>query len=100
MTATAKRVRWWRYVKERQVFCPVKHHIPANVKIPEHGFIRCPHRTTTEDGQRIACDRWVFLYAIRGGGIITAEVTPDEMDEMAELCTPAAMLEYLAIWRE
>lgn len=45
------------------------------------------------------CDRWIFLYAIRGGGIVTAEVSPNEKSEMEELSTPTEMMEYLQILR-
>ena len=88
--------RWWSFVNERRVFCPHGHHIPFNAKIPEHGFIRCPQKTLPDRKQSCGC--WVFLYAIRGGRIVVVQVTEDEMEEMNELQTPAAMIDYLGIF--
>jgi hypothetical protein len=44
------------------------------------------------------CGRWIFLLAIRGGGIIMTEVSPDDRKAMRSLSTPAAMIEYLRIF--
>lgn len=44
------------------------------------------------------CSRWVFLYAIRGGGLVVARVDPDERRAMRQLSTPAEVIEYLGIF--
>lgn len=87
--------RWWRYVRKGRFFCPLNHHIPKTAEIPEHGFIRCPRHL---DRQGTECGRWIFVYAIRGGGCIIAEVQLSEMRDMEELATPAAIFEYLGIF--
>lgn len=46
----------------------------------------------------VECGLWVFILAIRGSGVVVAQVSLDEMEEMRELHTPMAMLEYLRIW--
>lgn len=86
--------RWWRYVKKRRIVCPAGHHIPSTFDIPESGFVRCPKHLNR---QGMECGRWVFIIAIRGGSCIVAEVSPDERQEMEDLSTPAAMLDYLGI---
>jgi hypothetical protein len=87
--ATMPNPRWWRFGKKRRLVCPLNHRIPHSAEFPEHGFIRCPKH---------GCDRWIFVFVVRPFGCIITEVTLDEMDEMQELDTPEAMLEYLAIW--
>lgn len=44
------------------------------------------------------CGRWVFLYAIRGEGLIVARVEPSERRETRKLSTPAEVIEYLGIF--
>lgn len=44
------------------------------------------------------CGRWVFLLAIRGGGIVVAEVSRDDRMAMEGFSTPAEMIEYLGIF--
>lgn len=46
------------------------------------------------------CGRWVFLLAVRGGGIIVAEVSKDDRLAMEGLSTPAEMLEYLGVFKQ
>jgi hypothetical protein len=46
----------------------------------------------------VECGLWVFIFAIRGAGVVSAQVTLDEMEEMRELQTPTAMLNYLNIF--
>jgi len=87
--------RWWRYINVRQLKCPGGHPIPRTSQINETGFIRCPHWIADE---RRECGRWVFLFSVRGGGAIVAEVALDEQRTIEELSTPAAMLEYLGIF--
>jgi hypothetical protein len=50
------------------------------------------------DATPVRCGLWVFIFAIRGAGVVVAQVSLDEMEEMRELQTPTAMLEYLRIW--
>lgn len=87
--------RWWRYLKRRRLECPVGHHIPEDHNFPEHGFIRCEKRLDRGGGE---CDRWVYLFAFRGGGCVVAEVQLNEMRAMEELSTPTAMIDYLGIF--
>jgi hypothetical protein len=88
--------RWWRFVRDRRVTCAAGHHIPATFDIPEHGFVRCSHWVGLEHRE---CGRWVFLFAIRGGRAVIAEVELREKDEMKRLTTPAEMLDYLEIFQ-
>lgn len=61
--------------------------------------VEMPEDAAIEDARRnkIPCDRWVFLYAIRGGGIVTAAVTLEEKRAMEDLSTPTEMIDYLGI---
>lgn len=106
--------RWWAYVRERQLRCPCGHHIPHTFAVTEAGFIQCRHKQHPTDarlhdrrgsegyaGARVVeCGLWVFLFPVRGGKVITVQVTPDECEPMRDLGTPAAMLDYLGIWGE
>lgn len=83
--------RWWELAVERRIHCPVGHHIPARARINETGFVIC-------GGDKGRCGLWVFIFAIRGSGVVVAQVTPDEMEEMRDLQTPTAMLDYLQIF--
>lgn len=65
------------------------------MRIPESGFIRCSHWLA---GERRECGRWVFLYAVRGGRNVVAEVSLDDLKAMEALSTPAEMIEYLGIF--
>jgi hypothetical protein len=89
--------RWWRFVKRRRIVCPALHHIPNTFEVTEAGFVRCAHWIKEE---RRECNRWVFLYAVRGGGIVVAEVTLHEKDAMERehLTTPSEMIDYLGIF--
>lgn len=92
--------RWWEWVTERRIFCgprPHGHHIPNNARINESGFLHCTHKLPNSLER---CGRWTFVLAIRGSGVIVAEVSLDEMNEMQELQTPTAMLDYLGVWRK
>lgn len=95
MIAAPQQPRWWKFVKRRRLACPHGHHIPATVRIPESGFIRCAHWI---DGEKRECGRWVFVYAIRGGRAVVAEVELAEQDEMEDLATPAEMIDFLGIF--
>lgn len=92
--------RWYEYATEGRVFCGPRdrggHHIPNTFDIPESGFIRCSHWIGEE---RRECGRWVFLYAIRGGKVVVAEVSLDEKKAMRRLQTPAEMIDYLGIFK-
>jgi hypothetical protein len=87
--------RWWRYLKPRRMTCADGHHFSERARFPESGFLRCEHWIAAEHRE---CGRWIFIYAIRGGGCVVAEVSMDERDEMDELLTPAQMIEYLGIF--
>lgn len=90
--------RWHEFVSEGRVFCgpkPDGHHLPRTFHVPESGFIRCQHWLANE---RRECGRWIFLYAIRGGRCVVAEVSLDDYRKMAVLSTPAEMIEYLGIF--
>lgn len=73
------------------------HHIPFTFRIPEHGFIRCAHRIGAD---RIECGRWIYLCAMRGGGVIVAEVHLSELKYVESLQTPTEVLDHLGVWRE
>lgn len=90
--------RWWRFLRERRLKCPAGHHIPHTFAVTEAGFIRCPHRHGDGRGVGVECGRWVFLFQIRGGALIVAEVQLSEVEPMKALGTPAEMLSYLGIW--
>jgi hypothetical protein len=64
-----------------------------NIDLPNNEEIKALGRTAGY----VPCDRWVFLYAIRGGGIVVAEVSPDEKDQMEDLSTPTEMIDYLGV---
>jgi hypothetical protein len=122
--------RWWAYVAERRLCCgldapepgaPAGHHIPAHFEVGETGFVRCQKfvedqeaRGRTDAERRAAgrelqrsgharghlCDRWVFIYAIRGGRCIVVEVEEGERAAIRRLGTPAEMLDYLGIFAQ
>jgi hypothetical protein len=87
--------RWWQYVEEGRIFCPAGHHIPNTFDVNESGFKRCGDWIEAEQRE---CGLWIFLYAIRGGGIVTAGVSLDEKRAMRSLSTPAQMIKYLGIF--
>ena len=98
--AEEPRSRWWSYVRQGRIVCgPDGHHIPNTFHVTEAGFVRCQHHVR-HGAQWHDCGRWVFLYAIRGGGVVVAEVSLDEKRAMERLTTPAEMLEYLGAFRE
>ena len=82
-------------MRDRRITCAAGHHIPSTFDIPEHGFVRCSHWI---DRERRECGRWVFLYVIRGGMAVIAEVELREKDEMKRLTSPAEMVDYLGIF--
>lgn len=87
--------RWWDYAHNRMVKCSSGHHIKSTARFNETGFIRCAHWLAAD---RAECGRWVFVFAIRGSKCIIAEVSLDEQEEMEQLATPSAMLDYLGIF--
>lgn len=90
--------RWSALVEEGRIFCGprgVGHHFSDTFDINESGFIRCGKWIAEEQRE---CGRWVFLYAIRGGKVVVAEVSLDERRAMRKLATPAQMIEYLGIF--
>lgn len=94
--------RWWTYVELHRLMCarghlftPVDHDSPP-FDITESGFVRC---TAVDARTALPCDRWVFLFAIRGGGCVVADVSLDEKKAMKGLATPAAMIDYLGIFK-
>lgn len=99
LPTTSVTPRWWRYLKRRRLLCPVGHHLPETANFPESGFIRCQHWINDGRSKGYECGKWIFLFAIRGGGTIVAEVELKEMRQMEELATPTAMLDFLQILR-
>lgn len=93
--------RWWSWLRQRRIFCydPKHggHHIPATFRIPEHGFIRCDKWLGDEKRE---CGRWVYLCAMRGGGVIAAEVHLSELKYVETLQTPTEVLDHLGVWRD
>ena len=87
--------RWWRWIGHRRLSCPLGHAIPPKAEINDTGFLRCDRWM---DGEGSECGRWVFMFAVRGGGAFVAEVTLDEKARMRQLSTPAEMLSYLGIF--
>ena len=87
--------RWWRYVRRNRLVCPNGHHIPEKASFPEHGFILCDKHMGRGLG---LCGTWLFVYAIRGGGIIEAEVQLWEKRAMEEIQTPGEMIHFLGIF--
>lgn len=82
-------------MRDRRITCAAGHHITATFDIPEHGFVRCSKWVEAEHRE---CGRWVFLYVIRGGMCVIAEVELREKEEMKRLQSPAQMLDYLEIF--
>lgn len=92
---TAPARRWWRFLRERRIICPEGHHVKHRADFTESMFLPCPHWIAGENRE---CGRLLFLFSIRGGGVIAAEVESlDEKDAMKRLATPWAMIEYLEI---
>lgn len=87
--------RWWTYAGRRRVRCPAGHHLPVTWRINETGFIRCNHWIDT---QKRECGRWVFLFAVRGGGVFVVEAPLEEHEDIAEIQNPHGMLEYFGIF--
>jgi hypothetical protein len=87
--------RWWEYVEEGRIFCPAHHHIPNTFDVTEAGFVRCNQWIQAE---RRECGHWVFILAIRGGGVVAAAVNLEERRAMKVLSTPAEMIRYLGIF--
>lgn len=87
--------RWWRYLRERRLVCPCGHHVPHNFRVTESGYIRCQKWLGAEE-----CGAWVYLFAVRGGGIVAAAVTLEEMRELERLATPAEIIDFLGIWEQ
>ena len=69
--------------------------MPEKANINDTGFIRCDHWIASE---RRECETWIFVFAIRGGSNVVAEVTLDEKAKMRQLTTPSEMLDYLGIF--
>jgi hypothetical protein len=95
-------LRWWTYADMHQLICarghrftPESHDSPP-FDITESGFVRC---TAVDAHSQLPCDRWVFLFAIRGGGCVVADVSIEEKKAMKGLATPAAMIDYLGIFK-
>ena len=98
--------RWWQYVRANRIRCPAGHHVPNTFSVTEAGFVRCAHIINRHDRVRrddtpvatLECGLWVFLLAIRGGGVVSVAVSLDDKRAMAELTTPAELLDYLGIF--
>lgn len=98
--------RWWQFVRANRIVCPAGHHIPNTVRLPEHGFIRCPHvlnrldQAAHGDRQRhvVECGLWVYAYVMRGGRAVLVAVDMGELDALEALATPAEVIEYLGIF--
>jgi hypothetical protein len=87
--------RWWRFLRDRRVVCPAGHHVKHRADFTDVIFLPCDHWIAAENRE---CGRLLFLFWIRGGGVIAAEVySLDEKDVMKGLATPFAMIEYLQI---
>lgn len=89
--------RWWDFVKAGRLFCPAQHHMPNTFDVTEAGFTQC-REWVHDSHRRHECGLWLFLFAIRGGGIVAAAVSPEEKRAMKDLSTPAEMIEYLGIF--
>lgn len=87
--------RWWQYVRAGRIFCPVGHHIPNTFDVTEAGYVRCNHWV---DADRAECGLWIFLFNVRGGGVVTVAVSLEEKAAMTYLTTPAELIEYLGIF--
>ena len=71
--------------------------MPNTFDVTEAGFTQC-REWVHETQRRHECGRWLFIFAIRGGGIIAAAVSPEEKRAMKNLSTPAEMIRYLGIF--
>lgn len=95
MPEAAEVPRWWRFVADRSLHCSAHHSIPNNFRVTESGFVRCQHWI---EAQRRECGSWLFVYVVRGGHAIVAEVTLAEQRAMERMSTPAEMMSYLRIF--
>lgn len=92
------RRRWSQFVHFRRIMCPAGHHLKHDQDFNESGYIRCKHWIASESRE---CGHWVFVFAVRGGGIVEVELFgPEEKDRLRELSTPTEVLEYLGIFDE
>lgn len=103
MTPPVPRVK--QFVKEGRIVCPVGHHIPNTVRIPEHGFIRCAHVLNRDDrvpasqrpGRVQECGLWTYIVVIRGRVLLVA-VDLAELTVLEAMQTPGEILDYLGVF--
>jgi hypothetical protein len=89
--------RWWCYVPRKRLICPVGHHFNNSWHPLESGLIRCDKWIAEEKRE---CGLWIFVYVVRGGKCVIAEVRQDEASHLSELTTPAEVIDYLQIFEQ
>lgn len=89
--------RWWDYVASRRLVCPAGHHFKNNWHPLESGLIQCSKWIADEKRE---CGLWIFAFVVRGGKCVIAEVTQAETSRLAELTTPAEVIDYLGIFEQ
>lgn len=89
--------RWWDYVASRRLICPAGHHFKNNWHPLESGLIQCSKWIAEEKRE---CGLWIFAFVVRGGKCVIAEVTQAETSRLAELTTPAEVIDYLGIFEQ
>lgn len=80
-------------MKAKRIACPCGHHVPRDFRVTESGLVRCPKWNGATE-----CGAWLYLFAIRGGGIVVAQVELAEVDRLEQLHTPGEIIDFLGIW--
>jgi len=90
--------RLWDFTHRHRLRCPAGHHIPNNFDIYKGvAFTRCVKWIAAEKRE---CCRWLWVYAIDGGGAIVCEVKQDEKELLGTMSSTTEMLNYLGIWND
>jgi hypothetical protein len=43
---------------------------------------------------------WIYLIAVEGGGVVVADVTVDELNEIQHLKSGTEIIDFLGIWTD
>jgi hypothetical protein len=77
--------------------CAAGHPFPNNVRFDSRGSRRCDHWIDAEKRQ---CGLWIYLIAVEGGGVVVADVTVDELNEIQHLKSGTEIIDFLGIWTD
>lgn len=87
--------RLWRWLKARRLTCARGHPFSYTFRVHERSAHRCHH---WDDASRSECGRWTYFIAIRGGGVIAADVTLDEVNTIDKMETGTEVIDFLEIF--